>query len=72
MMHSYSPHPRFWGVEKSFGGSQSNWQGPIWGISNYMVFRGLTDYGFKKEARQLAEKTIALFESSANVFLLFS
>lgn len=39
----------------------SNWQGPIWGISNYMVFRGLVDYGFNKEARQLAKKTIALF-----------
>ena len=39
----------------------SNWQGPIWGVSNYMVFRGLVDYGFSKEARQLAEKTIALF-----------
>lgn len=38
----------------------SNWQGPIWGISNYMVFRGLADYGFRKEARQMAEKTIAL------------
>lgn len=39
----------------------SNWQGPIWGISNYMVFRGLADYGFQEEARQMAEKTIALF-----------
>ena len=39
----------------------SNWQGPIWGISNYMVFRGLADYGFDEEARQMAEKTIALF-----------
>ena len=39
----------------------SNWQGPIWGISNYMVFRGLADYGFQKEARQMAEKTITLF-----------
>ena len=41
----------------------SNWQGPIWGISNYMVFRGLADYGFDHEARQMAEKTIALFGS---------
>ena len=41
----------------------SNWQGPIWGISNYMVFRGLADYGFKREARRLAEKTIVLFGS---------
>ena len=39
----------------------SNWQGPVWGISNYLVFRGLADYGFNKEARQMAEKTITLF-----------
>ena len=39
----------------------SNWQGPIWGISNYMEFRGLADYGFLTEARQMAEKTISLF-----------
>ncbi|WP_107828322.1 trehalase family glycosidase [Mucilaginibacter yixingensis] len=39
----------------------SNWQGPIWGISNYLVFRGLVKYGFNTEARDLAGKTIALF-----------
>ena len=39
----------------------SNWQGPLWGISNYMVWRGLADYGLNDEARQLAEKTVALF-----------
>lgn len=39
----------------------SNWQGPIWGISNYMVFRGLADYGFDNEAKMMAEKTVALF-----------
>lgn len=39
----------------------SNWQGPIWGISNYMVFRGLLNYGMKKEACEMAEKTIILF-----------
>ena len=39
----------------------SNWQGPIWGISNYMVFSGLVKYGYDKQARQLAEKTIALY-----------
>ena len=39
----------------------SNWQGPVWGISNYMVWRGLADYGMTKEARALARKTIALF-----------
>jgi putative isomerase len=39
----------------------SNWLGPIWGISNYMVFRGLVKYGFDADARDLAEKTILLF-----------
>jgi hypothetical protein len=39
----------------------SNWRGPIWGISNYMVFKGLKDYGFTKEAKELASKTIWLF-----------
>jgi putative isomerase len=42
-------------------GNPSLWTGPIWGVSNYMVFRGLVDYGFDAEARELAEKTIRLF-----------
>lgn len=39
----------------------SNWLGPIWGISNYLVFRGLLKYGFDDDARDLAEKTVRLF-----------
>lgn len=39
----------------------SNWLGPIWGISNYLVFRGLQKYGFDEDARELAEKTVKLF-----------
>ncbi len=42
-------------------GNPSSWLGPIWGISNYMTFMGLVDYGFEAEARELAEKTIRLF-----------
>jgi putative isomerase len=42
-------------------GNPSLWTGPIWGVSNYMVFRGLVEYGFEDEARELAEKTIRLF-----------
>lgn len=38
----------------------SDWQGPIWIIVNYLVFRGLLNYGFNKEAKTLAEKTIKL------------
>ncbi len=39
----------------------SNWRGPIWGISNYMVFKGLVKYGYTAEAKELANKTIMLF-----------
>jgi putative isomerase len=42
-------------------GNPSLWTGPIWGVSNYLVFRGLLVYGFEKDARGLAEKTIRLF-----------
>ena len=45
----------------SASGNPSSWRGPVWGISNYLVFRGLVNYGFKAEARELAAKTIVLF-----------
>lgn len=42
-------------------GNPSSWLGPIWGISNYLTFRGLVKYGYKNEAIELANKTICLF-----------
>jgi len=42
-------------------GNPSLWTGPIWGISNYLVFSGLVKYGFDSQARMLAEQTIRLF-----------
>lgn len=39
----------------------SNWLGPVWGISNYLAFRGLLAYGFVDDARELAEDTVRLF-----------
>lgn len=42
-------------------GNPSSWLGPIWGVANYLTFRGLVRYGFTNEARELAEKTIRLF-----------
>ncbi len=42
-------------------GNPSCWLGPVWGISNYMVFRGLVNYGFDDVARELAEKTVNMF-----------
>jgi putative isomerase len=42
-------------------GNPSNWLGPIWGISNYLTYRGLLKYGYNQEAKELACKTIMLF-----------
>ncbi|WP_343422296.1 trehalase family glycosidase [Candidatus Flexifilum breve] len=42
-------------------GNPSCWLGPVWGISNYLTFRGLVRYGYLNDARELAEKTIRLF-----------
>lgn len=42
-------------------GNPSCWLGPIWGISNYMVFEGLCHYGFLEDARLLAEKTVTMY-----------
>ncbi|HEY6292221.1 MAG TPA: trehalase family glycosidase [Terriglobia bacterium] len=36
------------------------WRGPVWVISNYLVMHGLMNYGYKPEARQLAQKTVKL------------
>jgi alpha,alpha-trehalase len=38
----------------------SNWQGPVWPIANYLYFRGLMNYGFLDEARELARRITAL------------
>lgn len=38
----------------------SNWLGPIWIIVNYIVFRGLLNYGYLEDAKELYEKTVLL------------
>ncbi len=36
----------------------SNWQGPIWIVSTYLMFMGLWNYGYKKEAQTVADNLI--------------
>ena len=38
----------------------SNWLGPIWIIANYLVFHGMLQYGYEKQAQELYEKTVLL------------
>ncbi len=38
----------------------SNWNGPVWILSNYLVWQGLLRYGFTDEAGALADKTLDL------------
>ena len=33
----------------------------MWGVSNYLTWRGLVNYGFRQEAEELALKTVNLF-----------
>lgn len=49
-------------------GNPSLWTGPVWGVSNYLVFRGLVKYGHDAEARELADKTIRLFSRDLERF----
>ncbi len=42
-------------------GNPSSWLGPVWGVSNYLTWRGLVKYGFDKQAKELAAKTVVLF-----------
>jgi putative isomerase len=49
-------------------GGPSSWLGPIWGVSNYLTFRGLVRYGYETEAKDLAEKTIKLFGNDIDRF----
>jgi putative isomerase len=58
-IRTLSPLEKMYDVRAT--GNPSSWTGPIWGISNYMVFKGLVDYGYETEAREMAIKTVCLF-----------
>lgn len=57
-VRTLAQNEKMYTIEKT--GNPSCWLGPIWGISNWMCFEGLVNYGFTAEAKLLAEKTIRL------------
>jgi putative isomerase len=44
--------------------TNSNWQGPVWFPLCYFMGHALRRYGFRKEARMLADRTVALLARS--------
>jgi hypothetical protein len=38
----------------------SNWQGPIWSLTNYLMAIALKRYGYEKEAMQVTEKIVSV------------
>lgn len=58
-VRTLSPQEKMYRIVAS--NNPSCWLGPVWGISNYMTFRGLVEYGYLEEARELCERTITLF-----------
>jgi putative isomerase len=47
----------------AFSSNPSNWLGPIWVLTNYLVWKGLQANGFKDEAADLADKTLRMLAS---------
>ncbi len=67
-MHLLNPR-EFWSpngirtiaaTEPLYNPRSGYWQGPVWVISNYLLMHGLDNYGYKKEAIQLANETVSL------------
>ena len=44
-------------------GNPSSWQGGVWILSNYFVFKGLLRYGYKTEGETLAKNTLELLNN---------
>ena len=52
--------------DKTYGTDM--WRGPVWINYNYMIMLGLMEYGYTKEAFDIANKTIDLISNSYNMF----
>lgn len=58
-VRSLSKYEKMYSIKAS--GNPSCWLGPIWGISNYLIFKGLIRYGYTNEAQILAKRIVKLF-----------
>ena len=46
--------------EPLYDSEKGYWRGPIWVISSYMIVHGLMNYGYSKEAQEIAKQTVSL------------
>ncbi len=44
--------------------STLSWRGPIWMAINWFIYKGLMNYGFKKEATMVLQSSLSLLEKS--------
>lgn len=44
--------------------SKRYWRGPVWAIINYIVARGLSEYGFEREANRIRLDTREIIRGS--------
>lgn len=47
----------------AFSSNPSNWLGPVWIVSNYLVWQALLNYGYRKEAAGIANKTVRVLSA---------
>ena len=50
--------------DKTFGSDL--WRGPVWINYNYMISKGLTEYGFGDSSEKIKEKTLAVINEWYN------
>lgn len=43
-------------------GNPSSWQGGVWIVSNYLIYKGLLKYGYVQEGEELARRTLDLLD----------
>ncbi len=44
----------------------SNWLGPIWLVANYLVFKGMLNYGYREEAEEICRNSLKLLGEDLN------
>ena len=66
-MHKLTDSKKFWrmygvptlAADDSYYTPKGYWNGPVWIQWDYLIERGLLDYGYKNEAKEMVERVAA-------------